>query len=597
MESQPETGTGTVLLRNADEPPHQAWMEFSKPRSVLRANRSGELAALMEELECALDQGFFAAGFLAYEAAPAFDEALSVHTECPVPVAWFGIYEEVRRISPPTWDLDPVTPGWKTNIRLAEYMDSIRRIREWIAAGDTYQVNFTTRLTSPFRGNPVSLFAGLYASQPNAYAAFINTGDHAICSVSPELFFEQAGDRVICRPMKGTVERGRTAEEDRDRSAWLRDSAKNRAENVMIVDMVRNDLGRIAVPGTVTVPSLYDIERHETLFQMTSTVEAQTKHSFSRILGALFPSASVTGAPKVRTMSLIRELEETPRGVYTGCIGFAGPDRQARFSVAIRTVHIDRERGEATYGAGGGIVWDSEPDVEFQECETKSKILEQPIPPFHLLESLRWDPKEGYLFLDRHLERLLNTADYFGFDTDRSEALGALRSSAQGYDNKPGKVRLLAHRNGEINIEFDPVTDPGFQSVPGANPVVRTACIARSPIDSGDRFLYHKTTHRKPYEDAMAGCEGWDDVILWNEKEELTETTIGNLVVVIDGDRLTPPICCGLLAGTYRADQLESGAIREQVLAIRDLKRADDVYMINSVRGWIRLNIHERHDS
>lgn len=593
----PETSEGTVLLRDADAPPHRAWTVFSKPREVLRADGPDEVAPLLEELERALDQGIYAAGFLAYEAAPAFDKALSVHPTSPVPVAWFGLYDTAHAIPPPDWDLHQVTPDWTSNVDQRVYEKAVRRIRAWIAAGDTYQVNYTTRLTSPFHDEPTALFAGLLASQPNAYAAHVNTGDHAICSVSPELFFKQVGDRIVCRPMKGTAPRGATEEEDLDQTTWLKNSAKNRAENIMIVDMVRNDLGRIAVPGSVEVPSLYDIERHETLFQMTSTVRARTEHSLSSILGALFPSASVTGAPKVRTMEIIRELEESPRGIYTGCIGYAGPDRRARFSVAIRTVHVDCKRGVATYGTGSGIVWDSEPNVEYLECAMKSKILEPVAPSFQLLESLRWDPEEGYLFLARHMERLRSTAAYFGFDIKPRKALRELRSSAEGWDKKPYKVRLLAHSNGEIFIESEPITDPGFRAGPDTDPVVRTACLAPRAVDGRNTFLRHKTTQRAPYEEAKAGCEGYEDVILWNEKKELTETTVGNLVVIIHGDRLTPPIRCGLLAGTYRADQLEAGTIREQVLTIRDLENADAVYMINSVRGWIRLEVCLRYDS
>jgi para-aminobenzoate synthetase/4-amino-4-deoxychorismate lyase len=592
-----ETGAGTVLLRDAGAPSHKSWIAFTKPRDVLRAAGPGEVAALLEEMERALGQGLYAAGFLSYEAAPAFDDAFTVHPACPVPVAWFGLYDAAHPIPPPVWNFPPISPCWASNINREDYGKAVERIREWIAAGDTYQVNFTTRLTSPFHEDPDALFAALHASQPNAYAAYVNTGDHAICSVSPELFFEQTGDRIVCRPMKGTVERGATTEEDRDRAAWLKGSEKNRAENIMIVDMIRNDLGRIAIPGTVEVPSRYDIERHDTLFQMTSTVEAQTGHSISEIFGALFPSASVTGAPKVRTMEIIRELEEAPRGVYTGGIGYAGPHRRARFSVAIRTVHVDFGQGIATYGTGSGIVWDSEPEAEFKECATKSMILGPVAPPFQLLESLRWDRQEGYLFLARHLERLGSSGAYFGFEVDTREALHKLRSGEESRECESYKVRLLAHRNGEIDVEFAPITDHGFRSGPGTDPVPRTACLAGRPVDRRNPFLRHKTTFREPYENAMAGCEGYDEVILWNENEELTETTIGNLVVVIQGDRLTPPSRCGLLAGTYRADLLEKRTIREHVLTIRDLNRAGEVYMINSVRGWVRLEVCRRNDT
>ena len=288
---------------------------------ILRADEPSQIAPLLAEIEQSTARGRHAAGFLAYEAAPAFDNALSVHPRCPVPLAWFGIYESAQPIPPPGWNHSPVAPQWSATLSRDEYRHAAARILEYIAAGDTYQVNFTSRLTAPFPDDPFELLSTLQLSQPKAYTAFVHTGDHTICSVSPELFFRLDDRRILCRPMKGTAARGATLREDRRRANWLQESEKNRAENVMIVDMVRNDLGKIARQGSVEVPALYDIERHETLFQMTSTVQADTGESLSTIFGALFPSASVTGAPKVRTMQIIQELEEAPRGVYTGCIG------------------------------------------------------------------------------------------------------------------------------------------------------------------------------------------------------------------------------------------------------------------------------------
>ena len=593
----PDTGSGTVILRDADAPPGRAWTAYTKPMKILRADEPSQIAPLLAEIEQSTARGRHAAGFLAYEAAPAFDNALSVHPRCPVPLAWFGICESAQPIPPPGWNHSPVAPQWSATLSRDEYRHAAARILEYIAAGDTYQVNFTSRLTAPFPDDPFELLSTLQLSQPKAYTAFVHTGDHTICSVSPELFFRLDDRRILCRPMKGTAARGATLREDRRRANWLQESEKNRAENVMIVDMVRNDLGKIARQGSVEVPALYDIERHETLFQMTSTVQADTGESLSTIFGALFPSASVTGAPKVRTMQIIQELEEAPRGVYTGCIGCVGPNRQARFNVAIRTVHVDRQRNVATYGTGSGIVWDSLPDKEFDECGTKSLILQPASPPFKLLESLRWDPGRGYSFLSRHIRRLRDSAAYFEFDIDTREALRELQSFEEKLGGGSFKVRLLAGRSGKIHIESEPITDGEFQFTPDVGPAVRTACIAPHPVESENPFLHHKTTRRSVYRQAALGCENFDDVILWNENEELTETMVGNLVLHIAGGFVTPPTQCGLLAGTFRADQLESGIIEEQTLTIRDFAGTDGVYMINSVRGWTRLNVSPRDRS
>jgi para-aminobenzoate synthetase/4-amino-4-deoxychorismate lyase len=453
----------------------------------------------------------------------------------------------------------------------------IDQIKELLAAGETYQVNFTFPLRAPFSSDPWQLFLGLAQDTPTGHAAFVGMERHSICSVSPELFFTLEGGHLLSRPMKGTAARGRTLAEDIARSEWLRESGKNRAENIMIVDMVRNDMGRIADVGSVRVSRLFEVERFSTLWQMTSTVESTTSASIADILTALFPCASITGAPKRRTMQIIASLESAPRRIYTGCIGFIAPERKAKFSVAIRTVLIDHEKREAEYGVGGGIVWESEPAEEYAECQTKGRVLTEQRPEFSLLETMLWTPGEGYFLLEHHLKRLHDSAVYFGFSLDLERADREIATLAATFPSVPHKVRLLAARDGGIACEASPISDEsGSQGL--------RLRLAPNPVDSSNPFLFHKTTYRAVYEEARAACPECDDVLLWNEKGEITETTIFNVFVPVEGDIFTPPVECGLLPGVFRAWMLEQGTAREHVLTAEDLKRAGVFYVGNSVR-------------
>jgi para-aminobenzoate synthetase/4-amino-4-deoxychorismate lyase len=518
----------------------------------------------------------YAAGFLSYEAAPAFDEALAVRPPTAVPLMWFGLYEQPVPVAAPSGKTPYDVGQWKASVSRTYYDAAIERVKDYIAAGATYQVNYTYRLCAPFEGDPWGLFVDLVQAQESAFSAFVDFGSYAICSASPELFFELDGDELRSRPMKGTVERGRTLIEDRAKAEWLYHSEKNRAENVMIVDMIRNDMGRVGEIGTVDVPSLFDVEQYPTVWQMTSTVTSRTKATLAEIMAALFPCASITGAPKVSTMGIIAELENSPRGVYTGCIGYFGPDRQAQFNVAIRSVLVDRTRGFAEFGVGGGIVWDSGTDSEYAESLTKAQILFERRPEFQLLESLLWTPDEGYFLQDQHLTRLAESAAYFDFEYDIGALQRELNELVLSLPATAQKVRLLLARNGD------------FTTAATAVGQLSTAVVglARKLISSEHVFLYHKTTNRAVYEDARSDRPDCDEVLLWNERGELTEATTANIVVDMDGEMLTPPISSGLLAGVFRNQLLAEGVIREAVIRVADLDRCQGIYLINSVRKW-----------
>lgn len=558
------------------------WLRFRKPSLVVEASRIEEVLPKLRVIEKTVgEEGLYAAGFSSYEAAPAFDAALKVRPLTSFPLMWFGLYSqaEALRFLPPSTGSAYRLGEWTPSANRTAYDQAVSQIKEHIARGETYQLNYTFRLRAPFSGDAWPLFFELAQAQQGEYAAYIDTGRFAICSASPELFFRLYGRQLTSRPMKGTAERGRTLSEDDARAEWLFNSSKNRAENIMIVDMMRNDMGRIAAIGSVEVLSLFDVERYPTVWQMTSTVTATTDATLCGILGALFPCASITGAPKPRTMKIIADLETTPRRIYTGCIGFIAPNRRAQFNVAIRTVLVDRERNEAEYGVGGGIVWDSVSRDEYEECQVKARVLTARRPDFSLLETMLWTPNDGYFLLRYHLQRLRDSAAYFGLRADVDGIQGELASVAGSLPKEPHKVRLLVRQDGAFSLQAIPL-----DGTTDAEPV--RLQLAATPVDLADPFLYHKTSHRQVYEVARAACSDGDDVLLWNERGEITETSIDNVVVELDGELRTPPVKCGLLPGTFRAWLLEKGKVREKVVTIEELKRSERIFVVNSVRKW-----------
>ena len=553
------------------------WLLFRRPRAVFVARTLEAVLPTLAEVEHRVESGACAAGFVSYEAAPALDSALHVRPDGDFPLAWFGIYDRPEPIELPCVspvDLPPIP--WAATISEQDYAAAIARIKHYIAQGDTYQVNFSYRLRAAWNQDAWPFFVRLALTQAGDYGAMIHTGPWIVASASPELFFRLEGRQLMSRPMKGTAPRGLRQADDLARADWLRSSEKNRAENVMIVDMVRNDIGRVAELGSVGVTRLFDVAKYPSLWQMTSTVAASTGAGLVDLMRAMFPAASITGAPKARTMQIIAELETSPRRIYTGTIGYMAPGRVAQFNVAIRTVLVDLERGLAEYGVGGGIVWDSQPADEFQECRTKSRVLTEFPPPQELLETMRWTPDEGLFLLEEHLERLAASAAYFSWPVDPAAIRRNLQAATARLAATPHRVRLLLAQDGQTRIECRPL-----EPLPSPYRV----CLARRPVVSADRLLYHKTTRRAVYDHARSGAAGCDDALLWNERGELTESTIANLVVELDGQCLTPPVECGLLPGVYRAKLLAEGRLAERVLTPADLRRASKVCLVNSVRG------------
>lgn len=563
------------------DPARQCWLYFRRPRTVLRADRLEEVPGVLQEIESQVTQGgLYAAGFLAYEAAPAFDPAYQVRLDQTpfLPLAWFGLYEEPLEL--PELDrsarVPPLPQSWQAEISAERYQQALQQIKAAIARGNTYQVNYTYRLRLDEAPPAYPLFTRLAQAHLPPYGAFLETDDWAVCSFSPELFFRLEGERLSSRPMKGTAARGLQLEDDLLLAEWLQGSEKNRAENVMIVDMVRNDMGKIARSGSVQVPQLFQVEKYPTVWQMTSTVQAETGASFYEILAALFPCASITGAPKVRTMQYIRELEASPRRLYTGTIGYLAPNRRALFNVAIRTLLIDKTNRQAEYGVGGGIVWDSQIEAEWQEAQTKARVLSEAPVPFDLLETLLWRPESGYFLLDQHLQRLADSAGYFDYPLDLNAVRQKLKMLEGNLSDAPQRVRLLLSRRGAIQLEAQPL---------GAARPAAVVGLAVQPVHSTNRFLYHKTTRREVYEAARRARPDCEEVLLWNERGELTEATIANLVVEQDGQWWTPPVSAGLLPGTYRSWLLEQGQVQEKTILVSDLVKYERIYLMNSLRG------------
>jgi para-aminobenzoate synthetase / 4-amino-4-deoxychorismate lyase len=591
---------------------------FVDPVSRLVCRAGEDRRAFLERMAILLDQGLYLAGWFAYEF---FHERRSVVAE-PLSVirAEFGAYhrplihdhhrgtgsfpglvtgphcgQESYRLS-----------GLAPNMDRDDYCRAITTILDYIAAGDTYQVNYTCKMRFGFSGSVMGLYLDLRRSQPVPYGCFLKHGTRFLLSFSPELFFRAEPGVITTRPMKGTINRGRTLAEDGRQAELLRSDAKNRSENVMIVDLLRNDLARLVEAlggGTVRVASLFDVERYQTVLQMTSTVVAEYSRAGGvdpiELIDALFPCGSVTGAPKIRTMEIIEELETEPRGVYTGAIGYFSPDRQAVFNVPIRTVVLDGACGEM--GIGSGIVADSTPADEWRECLLKARFLTHPLPAFELLETMLLQPDDGYFLLAEHLERLAGSAAYFGFCFDQDQTLQELQKVAiSGDTNGCRRVRLTLARHGEVRINTSPCAAPQRLFLP--DPAVAESTepvaigLAEMVVDSSSPWLFHKTTHRTVYQQGLRQAENdaLFDVLLCNERREITEGCISNIFALLDGSYVTPPLRCGLLAGVMRGRLLAAAGslpVQERVLYREDLLRAERLYLCNAVRGVLAARL------
>lgn len=588
-----------LLETNRTDSSNKTSYLFRGPREIIACYRLRDVEKTLLEIEKWIARGYYAAGFLSYEAGYAFEAGFGRRSSCrgPVPLLWFGIYKKPIIIKGETnlnWGPKGAfrITGARPNVSYPRYRSAVEAIKNRIRRGETYQVNYTFKYKFGFKGSEEALYSALKASQKTSYAALIKTPGFSVISASPELFFRMNGAAIETKPMKGTAERGRFAEEDNSIARGLGDCRKNRAENVMIVDLLRNDLSKVCAVSSVRTEKMFEVEKYGTLFQMVSTVKGKLENTeFAGIIRNLYPSGSITGAPKINTMRIIRSLEKESRGVYTGAIGYISPRKKAVFNVAIRTVVVERGKGRGEMGVGSGITIDSTPASEYAESCLKAKFaLERPR-DFKLFETMLLRKGKKIRLLKYHMERMKSSAGYFGFTFNGRQARkvlqGAIRRAQPGKD---ARLRLLLSAGGVFEAEILGLEKTGSRLVK----------FSKHITDSKDRFLFHKTTNRELYRQELEDCrkKGFYDVIFTNELGQVTESAASNILILKNGLLYTPTKRCGLLAGTYLKHLMNTkyGKIKEKLLYRKDILNADKLYLANSVRGLVEVKLAKAHD-
>ena len=553
---------------------------FTQPIKELKTRDLAEVTNLLAQVESYQEQGYYVVGYVSYEAAPAFEEKLAVH-KAPLLgeyLLYFTVHDSVETSSIPlTYEEADLPSNWQEITSAEDYEKAIAQIHHHLRQGDTYQVNYTVQLKQNLSANPFAIYNRMVVEQEAGYNAYVEHDDMAVISMSPELFFEQNDRELMTRPMKGTTKRGLTDDEDLKEAAWLKQDPKNRSENMMIVDLLRNDMNRISEVGSEHVERLCQLEQYSTVWQMTSTIKSQLRPDVDlvEIFRSLFPCGSITGAPKIATMEIIKNLEPQPRGVYCGTIGLLLPNGRRIFNVAIRTIQLHQEK--AIYGVGGGITWDSTWESEYREVHQKATILYRKQARFQLITTGKVSQKQ-LLFEDQHLERLIKASRYFSFPFDPEDLRQKIEEECQVCDSHQDyRLRISLSKSGEIELSRQILT-----------PLSPSFCKAKLCLQEADlqqAFTYFKTTHRPHL------SLGEQEKIYHNKSGELLETSIGNLVLKINGKLYTPPIRLGILPGIYRQHLLETGQVEEKVLTVPDLDQAETIYGCNAVRGLYELEV------
>ena len=558
---------------------------FTKPIKELKTRNLDQVEDLLREVEAYQEQGFYAVGYVSYEAAPAFEKKFAVH---PAPLMgeyllYFTIHEKVETLPfPEDYEAVDLPANWKEEVEAPAYQEAIKTIHHHIRQGDTYQVNYTVQLSQELKADPLAIYNRLVVEQKAHYNAFIQHDDVSILSISPELFFEQDDRLLTTRPMKGTTRRGLTNQADLKEASWLEADPKNRAENMMIVDLLRNDMNRISEIGSEQVTHLCQVEQYSTVWQMTSTIESRLRPEVDLVQAfqALFPCGSITGAPKISTMEIIQNTELAPRGVYCGTIGILLPKGKRIFNVAIRTLQMQGTK--AIYGVGGGITWDSKWEGEYQETKQKSAVLYRQEPRFELLTTGRIHQGE-LTFLEQHLTRLREASRYFAYPFNEPKLLNKLQEQLAHVDpSLDYRCRIALQRNGTIQLTITELTD-----LPAS---YLQAQLTEQKLDLATPFTYFKTSQR----DHLGQSD--HEQIFHLPDGSLLETTIGNLVLEIEGQLYTPLAHLPLLDGIYRRHLLETQQVEEKLLTLNDLIDADRIYACNALRGLYELDF-QRKDS
>ncbi|WP_049536989.1 aminodeoxychorismate synthase component I [Streptococcus pseudopneumoniae] len=553
---------------------------FTQPIKELKTRDLAEVADLLAQVESYQEQGYYVVGYVSYEAAPAFEEKLAVH-KAPLLgeyLLYFTVHDRVETSPIPlTYEEVDLPSKWQEVTSAEDYEKSISQIHHHLRQGDTYQVNYTVQLKQDLSANPFAIYNRMVVEQEAGYNAYVEHDEMAVISMSPELFFEQNDRELTTRPMKGTTKRGLTDDDDLKEAAWLEQDPKNRSENMMIVDLLRNDMNRISEVGSEHVECLCQVEQYSTVWQMTSTIKSQLREyvDLVAIFQSLFPCGSITGAPKIATMEIIKDLEPQPRGVYCGTIGILLPNGRRIFNVAIRTIQL--HKGQAIYGVGGGITWDSTWESEYREVHQKAAVLYRKQARFKLITTGRISQK-SLLFEDQHLERLTKASRYFAYPFDPKKMRQKIEEECQACDSHQDyRLRITISKSGEMEL-----------SPQILEPLSPTFCKAKLCLQEADLqtpFTYFKTTHRPHL------SLGEQEIIYHNVVGELLETSIGNLVLKINGKLYTPPISLGILPGIYRQHLLERGQVEEKVLTLADLNQAETIYGCNAVRGLYELEL------
>ncbi|MEM6477072.1 MAG: aminodeoxychorismate synthase component I [Pseudomonadota bacterium] len=578
---------------------------YERPKAVFAAHHARDVERVLEEANAALaGSAGSLVGYIAYEAGLALEPKLApladARNGASGPLVWLGLFDEPERIAAadvPAWlaakregnaSLGPLDP----QLSPGGYAQAFETLREAIHAGDIYQANLTYPLAGSYRGEPLALYGALRAAASAGYGGALFDGSHWLLSFSPELFFALDGDMAKAKPMKGTRPRGGDETSDAELAEELANSVKDKAENLMIVDLMRNDLSRVAVPGSVRVDAPFAVESYPTVHQMVSTVRAQLAPGKgpSDLVAALFPCGSITGAPKIRAMELINEVERDARGPYCGAIGRIDANRNAAFNVAIRTLRltpIENGQGAAVLGVGSAIVADSEPMAERRECEVKAGFARRAAPDLtapacDLIETMRFEPTSGVAHLELHLARMKRSAAELGFEFGRHAARNQIHALCFELEES-ARVRLLVARGGALALSAEPLPEVIAEPL---------SCIALpNPLDPSDWRLAHKTSDRGFYEDALSAAKsmGAGEALLVRDEGLVTEGSFTNIFVERDGDLLTPPTTLGLLPGILREHLLAEGRARETELTLDDL--ADGFWLGNALRGLFKAKL------
>nr|CAA6827615.1 MAG: Para-aminobenzoate synthase, aminase component (EC / Aminodeoxychorismate lyase (EC [uncultured Thiotrichaceae bacterium] len=599
--------TPFMLFENTlpDQRSETAWL-FTQPIKEIIATRHDQLENVLAEVDIERKKGHYLAGFLSYEAAYAFSSKLTgfdnpATTERPL--LQFYVFDQVLRPTPDELDQSfqqfpesvPFIKNWTPTETESAYISKLNRLRHYIEQGDVYQVNHTFRADFELEGDINGLYQALRKAQPVAFSALLHLPHNSVLSLSPELFLNKQGNTLSTKPMKGTAARGKNKEEDQQILAAMRKDKKLHSENLMIVDLMRNDIGRLAKPGSVEVSDLFEVQTYKTLHQMISTIKGEIAQDtpFAQIIKQLFPCGSITGAPKIRSMEIINELENTPRHIYTGAIGFITPENDFTFNVPIRTLYFPKGDTHGTMGIGGGIIYESNPQSEWQEALLKARFLTGLNRNFKLIETFRYDAAMDEISrLDAHLNRLQNSAEQFTYPVEPEK----WQQTIQAYLEKQSKdsdlkIRFLLDAAGNISLSSEKLEQENDDILP-------TVTLSKHRIDADNIFRQHKTTNRELYNRAYQQAEqqGFYDVLFLNEAGFIAEASRHNLILEKDGQLYTPPTSDGALPGVMRQHlqhvlKNTGTPIQEKQLTLEDLHNAERLYLCNSVRGMIEVSL------